>query len=180
MFAAHIVGSALGGATIGLVLGWLGALGGEWMSGGSRLIALCCAALLGVAIDRVWDYRALRWTPRQVPERWRYRYRAPVWSFGYGVQLGAGFTTIVASSVTWVGFLAAFVCGSPAGGGVIGFTFGVVRACTLLPARRAIDAPSLSAVMRAHAYAAAPVAGRLAAIYTAFSVLALAGALRIA
>src|SRR4051812_15517882 len=93
--AAHVVGSAAGGALAGAVLGLAGSVlpvsdrGRGWL-----VIALLVVA---VAFEVVPTLR-LPTIHRQVDEGWLGRYRGWVYGVGYGFQLGLGAVTIVTTS----------------------------------------------------------------------------------
>lgn len=146
--AAYVVGSTAGGALVGGALGALGAV--IELPATARLGAVAAVAVLGLALD-VARGRAHAHAPgpqRQVDENWLSTYRGWVYGAGFGLQLGAAFTTIVPSSITYVAFACALLSQSVVGGVVVGVVFGVVRALPLLSTRRVHDPASLRDVMR--------------------------------
>jgi hypothetical protein len=66
-----------------------------------------------------------------------------VYGVAFGAQLGVGVATIVTSAAIYATGAVAFLCGDPAIGAGIGAVFGIVRAMSLLPARRVRDPESL-------------------------------------
>src|SRR6266542_2787419 len=105
---AFFVGSTAGAAAVGALLGLAGraAMG----TGGlrERLIFLTAAIGVGAALDaRILGVR-LPTVRRQVNEDWLHRYRGWVYGLGFGVQLGVGFSTVVAISAVYGAFAAAF------------------------------------------------------------------------
>lgn len=131
--SAYLVGSVLGGALTGVVLGTLG-----WAVGAGRISTVAVAVVAGVvaAIALVFDASngrlALPRYKRQVNEDWMGTYRGWVYGFGWGVQLGMGLTTIVTSAVVYLVFVLAFLTASPLTGLAIGATFGAVRGLAVL------------------------------------------------
>src|SRR5204863_3591983 len=91
-----------------------------------RLGVLALAAIAGVVLDAGVAGSRLPSPTRQVDETWLGRYRGWVYGAGFGLQLGAAFTTIVAGSITYVAFAGALLAGSAAGGALIGGVFGLV------------------------------------------------------
>jgi hypothetical protein len=146
-----LLGSTLGGAAVGVLLGLLGdatvgsAIGtsAEW-----RLYLL--AALLGAAfvIDLGVGGLAIPTIRRQVDERWLNAYRGWVYGFAFGAQLGAGVITIVSTASVYVTFAACWLAGAALPGLAIGAVFGVARVATMFGARRVRDPGALQALGR--------------------------------
>ncbi len=134
--AAHVVGSALGGALVGLALGGLGQLA-AWAGVplGVRAVVAVAVAVVAVVVDaRGWP--AWLWRPhRQVDEDWLARYRGWVYGGGFGFQLGMGITTIVTAATVYVVGALAWAMGSVVVGVVLGLVFGSARGATVLWAR---------------------------------------------
>lgn len=142
----YFVGSVLGGAVIGGLLGVLGfgaaALGLE-PSATVVLAVLGVLSVLGVAFDlQVGDLR-LPTVQRQVNEDWLIRYRGWVVGAGFGFQLGLGVVTIVTTATLYVFLAAALLAGSLPVGLALGVVFGLARALPLLAARKVVSAPAL-------------------------------------
>jgi hypothetical protein len=148
---AYVLGSLAGGAAMGAVLGAAGALA-AWAIGGwstaQGLLVLALAAALGLVSDLGPARLALPSWRRQVDERWLTTYRGWVYGAGYGLQLGAGWMTIVASSTTYVAGLAALMTASPSAGALVGVVFGGVRALPLLLTARTRSPAALTSLMR--------------------------------
>jgi MFS family permease len=153
---AYAVGATGGGALTGVVLGTVGSLlpGGEGWRGPALLGALLTALL----IDATPLRRRLLRARGQVNEDWMTRYRGWVYGFGFGARLGVGFTTLVACAAVYATFVSELLAGSAVVGGLIGVTFGAVKALALLPARTGRDQPSLHALHRALARWDSPAA----------------------
>jgi len=134
--AAFIVGSVLGGATLGAVLGSLGGMVRLLLPWSARaaLALLAVGALVALASDLRLGPVRLPTSRRQVDEDWLDRYRGWVYGLGFGFQLGFGFLTIVTTGAVHLTFLAALLAGSARTGLVIGAVFGLGRGVALLPA----------------------------------------------
>jgi hypothetical protein len=141
-----LLGSTLGGAAVGVLLGLVGDTTVGSATGASAewrlylLAALLCAAFLielgvgGLAIPTI---------RRQVDERWLNAYRGWVYGFAFGAQLGAGVVTIVSTASVYVTFAACWLAGGALPGLAIGAVFGAARAATLFGARRVRDPSAL-------------------------------------
>ena len=128
----YVLGSVLGGLAIGGTLGWLGAAAGVGdLSVAVRLGVLALAVVVGIAFDLGLGGLRLPTVHRQVNEDWMVRYRSWVYGLGFGVQLGLGVVTIVATSAIYAMLLAAALSGSAAAGALIGGVFGFVRAAVV-------------------------------------------------
>ena len=128
---AYAVGSLLGGATTGLVLGSVG-------SALPELPVLLIAGLvcLAAAVADLGPWH-LPGGHRQVDEDWLTRYRGWVYGAGFGYQLGLGIATVVTSAATYVVLVLALLTGSPWAGLAIGAVFGLARAVPALLLARA-------------------------------------------
>lgn len=139
---AYTVGCTVGGGTLGLLLGGLGQAA-HTAGTPHRLYFWAAAAVLGALADLRLARLHIPTHRRQVPKHWLYTYRGWVYGAGFGLQLGAGFATIVNSSLIYLMALAAFLGGSLKAGLIIGLAFGVARAAALLPAIRVRTPPQL-------------------------------------
>ena len=139
--SAYLVGSAAGGALVGALLGTTGLALRDVAGLGPRLLAALAAlaCLAGLAFDlRLGGLR----TPtvrRQVDDEWLSRYRSWVYGGGFGFQLGMGVVTIVTTASIYVVFALATLSASPAGGTVVGLTFGMARGVVILSTARIHD-----------------------------------------
>lgn len=141
--AAYGVASLVGGAAAGAIVGGIG-----WLA--TRLWAPPLSARLAVAAVATaaavgWDLVAARSLPpfRQVDEDWLASYRGWVYGAGFGLQLGAGLTTIVTTALVPLVFVVALLGATPAWGAVVGGVFGVARSLPMLSMRRVVSAASL-------------------------------------
>jgi hypothetical protein len=165
MFGAIASGSAFGVAagTIGSAVG-AGALH-------HRQIVWAALAMLGMLADlRLVPWLRVPTHRRQVPERWFRLYRGWVYGLGFGLELGAGFATVINSSLVYLTAAAALLAANPTRGFLIGVTFGIGRGAALLPTiriRRSHDLMRMTALIHhfdlAARRGAAAVAGCTAA-----------------
>lgn len=134
--AWFIVGSTLGGAGLGTVLGLAGEGLERVVADRGRLAMVLGLAVAALAVDVARRPGLPPSWRRQVDERWMDEYRAWVYGLGWGAQLGAGVLTIVSSASTYLVVALATLLGSLPAGVALGATFGLSRGLTLLAARR--------------------------------------------
>ena len=146
---AYILGSALGGVLVGALLGLLGTplrtVGIVGAVLGAVVIGLATTALV---FDAAQGRLRLPRYGRQVNEDWMSRYRGWVYGGGYGLQLGAGLTTIVTAALVYLLFLLCLLSGSWVLGAVLGATFGLTRGLVILTTRGVRDPDALVAFHR--------------------------------
>jgi hypothetical protein len=133
---AHVIGSAAGGALVGVLLGSVGAL----LDATGLPVRGRAAVVLPLALVATWvDARGWpRWLPRprrQVDERWLNAYRGWVYGAGFGFQLGMGVVTIVTAATIYLLGAAIVAIGSPLAGVLIGGAYGLARGLTILAGR---------------------------------------------
>jgi MFS family permease len=174
--SAYVVGSVVGGAAIGGVLGAAGVAIG-WSSG-AALIVLGVAAVVGLALDTRLGGLRLPTVRRQVDEEWRSRYRGWVWGVAFGFQLALGVVTIVTTSLVYVTLLAAFVSGSIAAGVSIGVAFGLARAAPVFSVARVRRPEQLVDVDETLRHLADPARRAAIAAGGTVALVAVVGALR--
>src|SRR5437867_11798643 len=134
--AVHTVGTTVSAATLGALLGSVGALAGApWGRAGVIVVA---------GIASVYAMRELFRVPvplpnlrRQVPEWWRTFFSPPVTSFLYGLGLGVGFLTYLSFGRLVPVALVAVVAGRPLVGLGVMAPFGLARGLSLLVTRGA-------------------------------------------
>src|SRR3954470_58280 len=108
----YFVGSVLGGALIGGLLGAIGAGApalGLGLSGTAVLAVVGVLSVAGVAFDLRLGGLRLPTVQRQVDEDWLVRYRGWVVGVGFGFQLGLGVVTIVTTATVYVALAAALL-----------------------------------------------------------------------
>ncbi|MGI8682086.1 MAG: hypothetical protein ACR2JO_08145 [Mycobacteriales bacterium] len=145
--AAYVVGSLVGGALLGTLLGAIGQLLPH-RHPLPLLAAFAVACVLGLVLDARVGGLALPSVSRQVDESWLGRYRGWVYGLGFGFQLGLGVVTIVTTSSVYLTFMLALLGGSAVIGGLLGAVFGGVRSLPLVAMRAVAGPAQLRAVHR--------------------------------
>jgi len=174
--SAYLMGSAMGGAALGAMLGWIGSP--LDLSANARLAILGVAIGIGIAFDlRVAGLR-LPTTHRQVDEAWRASYRGWVWGLTFGAQLALGVITVVTIALVYVTWIAALLGGSAAVGAVVGLAFGLARALPILSVAGVRTSGQLLGVDRTLRRLAAPARRLTIAAGASIAGLALLGAAR--
>ena len=158
--SAYIAGSTVGGAITGLAAGSIGAGLATQLSPGSSVVYMpvlymIVAAVTGIGFWADLSGRKLPTVHRQVNEDWLDQYRGWVYGIGFGFQLGLGWATIITTSLVYSTFLLAALTGSPLGGTLIGFVFGLARALPILTTQMATSAGQLVAFHKRMADSAA-------------------------
>lgn len=171
---AYVLGSAAGGAVMGLLAGGLGvAIPGALRPGAIGVVVALVLAMIGAA--------EIGWLPvtpmgrRQVNEDWLDEYRGWVVGAGFGFQLGLGLVTIVTSLAVPATFLLALLTYSWQWGLVIGLTFGLSRAVPILRTRPVVAPDRLAALHRRHDSAGRLVRLGVAAATVPLAMLAVMG-----
>jgi MFS family permease len=187
--AWFVAGSTVGGAAMG-GLAALGALAVRPLGDGATAWLLA-VGVLGAVVCAASDARVgpvrLPTLPRQVDEAWLDTYRRWIYAAGFGVQIGAGFTTYVMTAANYLLVLLAVLSGSPAWALATGLVFGVTRGLVVTvgswattPARlrdlhRTLErwaAPSLRAMVALQGGVAVALAAAAAGPVAALGVLA--------
>lgn len=131
----YVIGGVLGGAGVGAVLGFLG----DQLLGTAReYTSLLMLGVFGTSASlyalhelRLWHlpYPQIQ---RQVPSGWRYQFH-PYWvALAYGIGLGTGVATYIATASVYIVFIGAFLSGDPLiGAGLLG-GFGLTRTIYLV------------------------------------------------
>lgn len=149
----HIVGSALGGAITGGVLGLLGMLvGAERWRPAIILIVSGFALWHGVGRKRPKLGRQ-----RQVPRRWSAVLPPDLCYFAWGVLLGSGVATVIPYSAFLVVLAAQLTAGVTLGaisGAMYGAVRGVIPLIPVLADRSDSDPSQLSCLLTAYAWRA--------------------------
>lgn len=126
------LGAITGGAALGASVGALGQVIGGAADAGWRLVVLAVAA----AAAAVWDLAGGAFPGhRQVNEDWLSQFRSWLYGVGFGAQLGAGFATVVNTSLVPLFALAALLADDVLTGLVIGAVFGLVRGLSMTASR---------------------------------------------
>ncbi len=142
---AHTVGSAIGGALLGLVAGTLG-----WAltaaldpSTNGRIAIIAAVAVVACGFEATGRARSLPTRTRQVDENWIQHYRGWVYGAGFGVELGFGVSTIITTALVHVLVVTMIVVGSFEAATLIGATFGLVRGAIVFSTWRVQDPHAL-------------------------------------
>lgn len=143
---AYLAGSTLAAALLGTALGAAGRLLDLPAPGTAVAVVALCAA--GLAFDLGLGGLRLPTVHRQVDKDWLSRYRGWVVGVGFGFQLGLGVVTIVTTAAVYLTFALAALAGSPAGGLVVGATFGLARALVILGVARVRRPDQLRGALR--------------------------------
>ena len=150
--AAHVVGSWAGAAAVFAAAGLLGTVASAPI--GVAVPGMVAAAALEVRALRGGRVPGPR---RQVNEDWLNRYRGWVYGAGFGVQLGAGFTTIVTSAALYAAVGLTVVAASLGTGLLVGTVYGLGRALPLVAAGRVTRPEHLRALHARRGRGARPV-----------------------
>ncbi len=134
--AWYVIGSALGGAAIGLLAAFAGRLLRiETVSEDSRIGILVLALVIGLSLDLSVGGMTLPTLHRQVRKEWLTDYRQWVYAAGFGVQLGVGVVTVVNVSAVYIWLIAAALTAAPVAGLGLGAAFGIARGLPILSVR---------------------------------------------
>jgi hypothetical protein len=131
--AWFVVGSTVGGATLGIGAAMLAAIV-AWadLSTNAALAAGAIAAIVTASSDLRLFGVHLPIHPRQVNELWLNKFRPWVYGAGFGWQIGVGFATYIMTGAVYLTVVLAALTGSPAIGFAIGVTFGLCRGLAIL------------------------------------------------
>ncbi len=169
--AWFVVGSVIGGATLGLVTA-LFAVGVAAAHASTSVLAAVAAvaSVAALAADaRIGGFR-LPVHHRQVNERWLDQFRSWVYGAGFGWQIGAGVATYIKTCAVYLMVVLAALTGSPTTAVVVGVVFGLVRGLAVFLGRQITSTATLAAFHRRF-MAADPVA--LSAVVTCEVAVAL-------
>jgi hypothetical protein len=140
-----VVGSILGGASLGLVTALLAAgIGAAGLSSTTLAVLALAAALLAAASDAPVIPFHLPVHHRQVNERWLDQFRPWVYGAGFGWQIGSGLATYIKTSAVYLVIALAALTGDPWVALGVGTLFGLVRGLAVLLARRITSPAALA------------------------------------
>ncbi len=139
---AHVLGSVLGGAVLGMIAGAIGLAVTAFLSPSEtvRTSIVLTAAVAALVLEATSRERLLPTRSRQVNENWIQSYRGWVYGGGFGAELGFGVSTIITTTLVHLMVVAMVFVGSFPLAVTIGATFGFVRGATVLAARN-VDSP---------------------------------------
>jgi hypothetical protein len=145
-----VLGAALGGVLLGALAAGAAAVVRPLVDGrpaAALLVGLLLAAVALASEVRLGGF-ALPVHPRQVDEQWLSSYRRWVYAAGFGLQIGAGFTTYIMTAATYLFVALAVLTGSPLLALATGLLFGVVRGLAVTLSAGATDPARLRALHR--------------------------------
>jgi MFS family permease len=146
--AWFVVGSVIGGLTLGAAGAGLAAAVASWHLSASMAAA---AAAVAATITAASDAAPARWQlpihRRQVNEVWLDRYRPWVYGLGFGWQIGAGLTTYIMTAAVYLTVVLAALSGDPLLALGAGAAFGLVRGLAVYAGR---DLATPEALRRFH------------------------------
>jgi cytochrome c biogenesis protein CcdA len=125
-----------GAVAVSLALGALLGLTGALLGAERAVLAVAALALVAAAREAGLVRLPVPQLRKQVPERWRAELPLPVWSFGYGAGLGAGFVTFQPFATFWVACAAAVALARPLPAAICFAFYGVGRALMVAWPRR--------------------------------------------
>ncbi len=168
-----ILGSILGGATLGALAAGLAAVVHAAGLGPATASAILAGLALVTALS---DARPFGWHlpyhARQVNELWLGQYRPWVYAGGFGWQIGFGLATYIMTAALYLMIVAAIVGASPTAALAIATAFGLVRGLAVLLSARITTIEGLHRFHRRFDALAEPV--RLSVIGVQLAVAAVA------
>jgi hypothetical protein len=143
--AWFVVGSLLGGASLGAVIALLAVAIGALAATGTELasVAVVAGAITVAADVRIGGFR-LPVHHRQVNERWLDQFRPWVYGAGFGWQIGAGLATYIKTCALYLMIVLAALTGSPEGALAVGIAFGLVRGLAVFLGRHITTSAALA------------------------------------
>ena len=172
---AYVAGSVAGGAAVGATVGTLGAVVSA-VAGRPPALALWCLAVAACGAAAVVDALGMRLPSprRQVNQDWLGTYRGWVYGGGFGLQLGAGVTTVVTTATVHLMLVLSFLTLSPVAGLAVGAVFGLTRAAPLWRVAR-VERPDALRAALARMAAGHGLARRLGSIGAATAAAVVVG-----
>ena len=171
--AWFIVGSIVGGATLGLGCALLAAVVGLLGPSASVVLALAAVAALITSCSDLEVFGVqLPIHPRQVNEVWLGKYRSWVYGSGFGWQIGAGFVTYIMTAAVYLTVALAALTAEPLTALAVGVLFGTVRGLAILLAAGITSTEKLTSFHRRFDAFAEPVRRALIGVQLAVAVVA--------
>jgi len=139
-----VVGSTVGGATLGLMVALL-TVAADALSLTPRELILVAlgASALAIASDTNVGGIQLPVHHRQVNERWLDQFRSWVYGAGFGWQIGTGLATYIMTAGLYLMIVLAALTGKPWLGIALGVLFGLVRGLSVFLGRHITSADTL-------------------------------------
>jgi hypothetical protein len=140
-----VVGSVLGGASLGAVMALLASAAAAVGPSGLELtsVAVVAGAITVAADTRLGGFR-LPVHHRQVNERWLDQFRPWVYGAGFGWQIGAGLATYIKTCAVYLMIVLAALTGNPEVAFLVGVLFGLVRGLAVFLGRRITSSTALA------------------------------------
>lgn len=140
-----VVGSVLGGASLGLVMALFASAVAALGASVTELawVAIVAGAITIAADARIGGFR-LPTHGRQVNERWLDQFRPWVYGAGFGWQIGTGLATYIKTCAVYLMIVMAALTGSPEVALLVGVLFGVVRGLAVFLGRRITSTTALA------------------------------------
>jgi hypothetical protein len=144
-----VAGSAAGGVTLGLALGFVAlGVGAAGLSAATLAVLAGAASIAAAASDARVGGFALPVHRRQVNERWLDQFRPWVYGAGFGWQIGTGFVTYIRTAGVYLVAVLAVLTGSWWEAVVVGALFGLVRGLAVFLGRSITSPAGLAAFHR--------------------------------
>lgn len=131
LVGVHVLGSALGGGAVGLVVGFLGAAFARATVVTPRGV-VAGILLAFAALDIVGAPASVVSRARQVPMSWKHVFPARMSSTMYGLTLGSGVASTIYFWSAHATLIAAFLLGVPGLGLIAGAAFGIGRSAPVI------------------------------------------------
>jgi hypothetical protein len=140
-----VVGSVLGGASLGVVMALLAFAVGALAAPGTGLasVAVVAGAIVVAADARVGGFR-LPVHHRQVNERWLDQFRPWVYGAGFGWQIGVGLATYIKTCAVYLMIVLVALTGDPEVALLAGIVFGLVRGLAVFLGRNITTTAALA------------------------------------
>jgi hypothetical protein len=140
-----VVGSVLGGASLGVVMATLAIAIGALPTTGTELasVAVVAGVIIVAADSRIGGFR-LPVHHRQVNERWLDQFRSWVYGAGFGWQIGTGLATYIKTCAVYQMIVLAALTGNPEVALVVGIAFGLVRGLAVFLGRHITTSAALA------------------------------------
>jgi hypothetical protein len=140
-----VVGSVLGGTSLGVVMALLAAGVGSLAVSGTELASVAVVAgVVTLAADARIGGLRLPVHYRQVNERWLDQFRPWVYGAGFGWQIGSGLATYIKTCAVYLMIVLAALAGSPEVALLVGIVFGLVRGLAVFLGRRITSTAALA------------------------------------
>jgi hypothetical protein len=140
-----VVGSLLGGASLGVGMALLATVVGALGASPTELasVAVVAGAITAASDARIGGFR-VPVHHRQVNERWLDQFRPWVYGAGFGWQIGTGLATYIKTCAVYLTIVLAALTGSPEEALLVGVLFGLVRGLAVFLGRHITSTAALA------------------------------------